>query len=105
MTYYAVNQRRREFGVRLAIGATRAQLRRLILGESVRLIAPGVLVGLIVAAGLAALARRLLYGVSTLDWRVYVLAGLVQLVVAVTATWMPARRASTTDPWTVLRTD
>ncbi|HWB14829.1 MAG TPA: FtsX-like permease family protein [Vicinamibacterales bacterium] len=105
MTYYAVNQRRREFGVRLAIGATRAQLRRLILGESVRLIAPGVLVGLIVAAGLAMLARRLLYGVSTLDWRVYVLAGLVQLVVAVTATWMPARRASTTDPWTVLRTD
>jgi ABC-type antimicrobial peptide transport system permease subunit len=105
MTYYAVNQRRREFGVRLAIGATRAQLRRLILGESVRLIAPGVLVGLIAAAGLAALARRLLYGVSTLDWRVYVLAGLVQLVVAVTATWRPARRASTTDPWTVLRTD
>jgi predicted permease len=105
MTYYAVNQRRREFGVRLAIGATQAQLRRLILGESVRLIAPGVLVGLIVAAGLAALARRLLYGVSTLDWRVYVLAGLVQFAVAVVASWMPARRASATDPWSVLRTD
>jgi predicted permease len=103
MTYYAVSQRRREFGVRLAVGATSVDLRTLVIGETLRVVAPGVAIGLVASVGAAAFLRGALYGVSVADWRFYVAAALAQAAVTVLASWSPARRAARTDPWRVLR--
>jgi predicted permease len=103
VTYYAVAQRTREFGIRLALGATSLDLRRLVLGESLRLVAPGLVVGLLAAAGAASLARVALLGVSPLDARWYLLAAALQIGLVLLATWSPARRAARVSPQTTLR--
>ena len=64
---YSVGQRRREFGVRLALGAAPSSIRRMILGEGLRVVGIGAVIGLIMAAGLAYAARSLLYGISAAD--------------------------------------
>ncbi len=103
VTYFAVIQRTREFGIRLALGATGADLRRLVMGESVRLMLPGLLIGLMVAAGASSLARVALIGVSPLDPRWYVAAVILQAGVALLASWSPARRAARVSPQITLR--
>ena len=105
VTYYAVAQRTREFGIRLALGATGPDLRRLVLGESMRLIMPGLIVGLAGAAALAALAQSALIGVTALDPQWYAAALALQIAVALLASWSPARRASLVAPHTSLRSD
>ncbi len=105
VTYYAVAQRTREFGIRLALGATGPDLRRLVLGESMRLIMPGLVVGLAASAALASLAQATLIGVSSLDPRWYVGAMALQVAVALVASWNPARRAARVSPQTTLRGD
>ncbi|MCR4376358.1 MAG: FtsX-like permease family protein, partial [Acidobacteria bacterium] len=105
VTYYAVIQRTREFGIRLALGATARDLRRLVLGESLRLIAPGLVLGLVVAAVAGSLARVVLLGVSPLDARWYIAAIVLQVGVALLASWSPARRAARVSPQTTLRGD
>jgi len=105
VTYYAVAQRTREFGIRLALGATGSDLRRLVLGESMRLIMPGLAVGLVASAALASLAQATLMGVSSLDPRWYVSAMALQVAVALLASWSPARRASLVSPQATLRGD
>lgn len=105
VTYYAVIQRTREFGIRLALGATAADLRRLVLGESLRLIAPGLVLGLVVAGVAGSLTRVVLLGVSPLDARWYVAAIVLQVGVALLASWSPARRAARVSPQTTLRGD
>jgi len=105
VTRQLVSQRTREFGIRLALGATGADLRRLILGESARLVAPALVVGLVIAGAVGSLARAALTGVSPLDPRLYLVAIALQLVVTLAAIWAPALRASRVTPHTTMRAD
>ena len=100
---YVVGQRRREFGVRMALGATARDVRRMVVREGVMLGAAGVSVGLIAALALSRLLRTLLFGVSASDPVTYGLVAVALLGVAVLASYLPARRASATDPTEALR--
>ena len=109
VTAFGVALRRREFGIRLAIGATSRSLTAMVLGQGAGLAAIGVLVG--VAAGLAA-TRALRASIDSALFRtspfalVPTLSAAIILVgVAVAATWLPARRAARTDPLLVLRAE
>jgi hypothetical protein len=103
VTYFAVNQRRREFGVRSALGATVGDLRRLVLGETVRLAAPGVALGLALAMGTGLVAESLLTSIPAPGLAPYGLAVLIQVGVTIAAGWSPARRAASAAPVEVLR--
>jgi predicted permease len=105
VTHYVVSQRTRDFGVRLAIGASAGALHRMVLSESVRLIAPGVLIGLIAGAGLSRLIRSQLIGLERVDARIFAAAMLIEVSVALAAAWMPARKAATTNPLSALRAE
>jgi len=105
VTYHVVSQRTREFGVRLALGATAQDLRRMVFGESLRLVAPGLIIGLLVAVAAASAAGSMLVGVSALDPRVYLAAITLQLAVTLLASWAPARRASRVSPQTTMRAE
>ncbi len=100
---YLVSQRTREFGIRLAIGASRGAVLRQVLGQGAKLAAIGVCIGLAGAALLGRLIASLLYGVRPLD--VATLAGVSILLAAVAllASYIPARRAANADPMNSLR--
>jgi len=102
---YAVVQRQREIGVRLAIGATPAGVLRLVVGQGVRMALVGVTVGIAGALALAQLLQRLLFGVSPLDVPTFAIAVMVLLAVSVAATWLPAWRAAHVDPALAMRAD
>jgi hypothetical protein len=97
-TWYAVSRRTREFGVRLAVGAGAADIRRLVIGEGLRLALPALAAGLLLTVGIAALGRRMLVGTSPLDPVALGVAVAVQIAAVVLANWWPARRASRVDP-------
>jgi putative ABC transport system permease protein len=102
---YAVAQRVRELGVRLALGARPADVRRLVLGEGLRLAAVGLAAGLALALALTRLMSSLLYEVSPRDPPAFAaVAGLVFLVSLAATAW-PARRASRIDPARALRAE
>jgi predicted permease len=102
---YSVGQRRREFGVRLALGAAPSSIRRMILGEGLRVVGIGAVIGLIMAAGLAYAARSLLYGISAADPVTFAsVTGLV-LLVGLVAMWAPAVRAMRVDPVRTLKAE
>jgi predicted permease len=96
-------QRTQEIGVRMALGATRVDILRLIAGEGIRLIVLGGVLGLAAAQAAAQLLKSLLYNVSTHDPYVYVAIALLLAVVALTATLIPARRAAGVQPMEALR--
>lgn len=102
---YVVSQRTREIGVRVALGAQGRDIRGMVLLQSAKVAAVGVTLGLIGAAALTRLLGSVLYGISALDPFSFALAPAVLLVVAFTATWIPARRASRVDPMEALRTE
>ncbi|HJU76142.1 MAG TPA: ABC transporter permease [Gemmatimonadaceae bacterium] len=97
-----VGQRRREIGVRLALGATPGSVVRAFLGEGVRVVAIGVVIGLAGAFALTRVLSSMLYGISTTDVSTFAGAALFVGLVAIFATWVPARRASRVDPRTPL---
>jgi predicted permease len=105
VTYFAVSQRRREFGVRFALGATSADVRRLVLGEALRLAGPGILggAGLAVVGGLV--VRSALVGLSTTEPAPYAVAVLLQGLIAALASLSPAARAARSSPLDVLRAE
>jgi len=105
VTLYAVARRMREFGIRVAMGATPALLVRQVIGEALRLALAGVALGCGLALAGQRLMRGLLYGVS--PWNLWMLAGAVALVtlVALAAAAVPARRAAQADPIAALRTE
>jgi ABC-type antimicrobial peptide transport system permease subunit len=105
VTHYVVSQRTREFGVRLAIGASANALQRMVLTESLRLIAPGVVIGLLAGAGLSRLVRSQLIGLDHVNVRIFAIAVVIEITVALTAAWMPARKAGATNPLLALRAD
>lgn len=100
---YEVHRRRREHGVRLALGARRRQLVGLVVGQGLRLSALGVVVGLAGSVFLTGLLERVLFGVSPLDLATFVAMALFLPAVGAAACLLPARRAAATDPLTVLR--
>jgi ABC-type antimicrobial peptide transport system permease subunit len=102
---YMAAQRTQEIGVRMALGATRLDILRLITGEGVRLIALGGVVGLTAALATAQLLKSLLYNVSTRDPLEYAAAALLLGVVAIAATLIPARAAMRVEPVVALRNE
>lgn len=103
LTAYGAQRRRRELGLRLAVGATVADLQRLLIGGGVRLAVLGVALGLVPAFGAARALESILYGVSAWDPRVWLALPALLVGVVLVACWVPARRASRTDPAAVLR--
>jgi predicted permease len=100
---YSVARRFREFGIRMALGASRGDVFRLVLGHGVGLAATGISVGLAAALVLTRFLRSVLYEVEPLDPLTFTLAPLVLFAVALAACWLPARRALTTKPSDLLR--
>jgi putative ABC transport system permease protein len=98
-----VTQRSREIGIRLALGARREQVLRLVLREGLALASVGVLIGTLLAYSFAATLSRLLYSVTAHDPAVFTLVPALLLLVASAAVWVPARRASAVDPVEALR--
>jgi putative ABC transport system permease protein len=95
---YTVTRRRREVGIRMALGATARDVRWLILGQTMRPVAAGMAIGLAVAAAAARVLRAVLFGVSPFDPVAYLGAPLMMMAVAALATWLPTRQALQTDP-------
>jgi predicted permease len=102
---YSVSQRTREMGIRLALGARRAAVLRLVMSQGARLTIAGVVVGLLGAAGLTRLMASMLYGVRAFDPLTFGLVGVALGLVAVFATYLPARRATRVDPVVALRAE
>jgi predicted permease len=100
---YAVSQRTREMGIRLALGAEPGQLKRMFVGHGLVLAGVGVVIGLAAAAGLTRLMKSLLFGTSTLDPVIYLATAAVLVGAAVLSSYLPARRASRIDPTEALR--
>jgi putative ABC transport system permease protein len=102
---YMVAQAAKEFGVRMAMGATGPRIARLVVGRALALLVPGVLVGALVSAGLSRYVGSLLFGVQPGDPATIGLAALLLLAVSSAAVAIPALRATRIDPLTCLRQD
>jgi predicted permease len=98
VTAYSVAHRSREIGVRMALGARRSDVSRLVLRQGLALAGIGVVIGLAAAVGLTRLMSALLFGVAPLDPPTFVAAGLAAALLALAASWLPARRAARVDP-------
>jgi predicted permease len=100
---YSVSQRQREIGVRMALGAARQNILRLILKRGMSLVLAGIVIGVAVALVIGRLLARMLYGVSASDPISVVSAVIVLFAIALLACYLPARRASRVDPLVALR--
>jgi ABC-type antimicrobial peptide transport system permease subunit len=102
---YTVSQRTSEFGLRLALGAQRLDLLRMVLAQGAGLVLTGTLAGLVLALALARILKSMIYGVSPADPLTFASVGLLVLVVALVASYLPARRAAGADPMRALRAE
>src|SRR5262249_22725399 len=102
---YAVAQRRREIGIRAALGAQQRVLQRMFVRHGLALASVGVALGLVVAAGVTRLMATFLYGITPLDPITYAAVALILGVAAVLASYLPARRAAAVDPIEALRAE
>jgi predicted permease len=102
---YAVTQRRREIGVRMALGATRRDVLRLVLTRALGVVVAGLVAGLAGAAGVTRVLQTFLFGVTPTDPLVFTAVTLLLLAVGLMAAWLPARRATRIDPWATLRAE
>jgi putative ABC transport system permease protein len=102
---YSVEQRTREIGIRMALGAERSTVLAMILGQGARLAAAGIAAGALGAFALSRLMAGLLYGISTTDPATYALLALLLALVALLACLVPARRAVGVDPLVALRAE
>ena len=102
---YAVTQRRREIGVRMALGADRRDVLRLVLTRALRIVVAGLIVGLAGAAGLTRVLQRFLFGVTPTDPMAFTIVTLLLMAVGLMAAWLPARRATRIDPCAALRAE
>ncbi len=101
---YSVARRTREIGIRMALGAQRRTVQRMILREGAVMLAGGVLLGVLLAAATGKLISGKLDNVGALDPLAFTIAPMVLAAAAMLATWLPARRATLVDPMTALRT-
>ena len=102
---FSTTRRSHEIGIRLALGATASDVLRMVVGEGMRLTMLGVAVGLVLAATASRVVASLLYGVSSVDPVTYGSMSALLVGIALFATWLPARRAATTSPMEVLRSE
>ncbi|MGH9861143.1 MAG: ADOP family duplicated permease [Candidatus Acidiferrales bacterium] len=102
---YTVNQRNREFGIRMALGAHPGEIQRQVVSEGMRLALAGLALGVAGAVMLGRLLDALLFGVNAADPATYAAAALILPAVALAACWLPARRAARRDPLAVLRAE
>jgi putative ABC transport system permease protein len=100
---YAVSQRRREIGIRLALGAEPNELRKMFVLQGLALAGVGVILGLAAASTLMSLMKSLLFGISPFDPLTYAAVPIVLVAAAMLASYLPARRASAVDPVEALR--
>ena len=100
---FSVNQRTQEFGVRMALGASRASLLRMVLGQAMMLVGIGLAIGIGIALASGHLVKTLLFNVTTTDALTYASVAVAFLVVAILACAVPARRAASVDPMIALR--
>jgi putative ABC transport system permease protein len=100
---YSANQRTKEIGVRITLGARRKDVLRLVIGEGVRLTAVALVVGIVSAAGFARVLGSLLYGVKPVDPEIFLGVPIALACVALVACYLPARRAARLNPVTALR--
>jgi ABC-type antimicrobial peptide transport system permease subunit len=105
VTAYNVSQRRREIGIRVALGALRAQVLRLIVGQAMLLAAAGTALGLMAAALVTRVLEGMLYDIRPLDPISFAGGALIFLAVALIASLIPARRAASVNPVDALRAE
>jgi ABC-type antimicrobial peptide transport system permease subunit len=102
---YAVSQRTREIGIRMAIGAARREVIGLVMSQGLWLVVIGAAIGLAGALGASRLLRGVLYGSSLVDPVTFVAVPAILIGVAMLAIWIPARRAASVDPMRALRSE
>ena len=100
---YAVAQRTREIGVRMALGANRNQVLTMVLRQAMAPVLVGIVIGVAGALAISRVVARLLFGLSATDPATFGTVGAILLLVALVASWVPARRASRLDPLLALR--
>jgi predicted permease len=105
VTAYAVAQRTSEIGVRMALGADASDVLRLVLRQALALVAIGLALGTVLALALSRVLATLLFDLSPTDPVTFVTIALVLAVVAIVASWLPARRATRVDPLRALRAE
>jgi putative ABC transport system permease protein len=105
VTAYAVSQRTRELGIRMALGADPRNVRALVLRDGMRLAAAGLGLGLVAALALTRVLRGLLFEIPPTDLATHAGVALILLAVVLAACWIPARRAARLDPWRALRAE
>ncbi len=102
---YAVTQRRQEIGVRMALGARRGDVLRMMIGLAIRLTLLGVVIGLVGALALTRLMASLLFEVNAMNPLIFSIAATVLVAVAMAASYLPSHRAASIDPMQALRTE
>jgi putative ABC transport system permease protein len=100
---FSVNQRTQEFGVRMALGATRGSLLRMVLGHAMMLVGIGLAIGIVVALASGRVVTTLLFNVTATDAVTYASVAVAFLAIAILACAIPARRAASVDPMIALR--
>ena len=102
---YSVNQRKHEIGIRMAIGAQRSDIMKMVVGQGMLLATIGVAIGVVAAFLLGWVVEMLLFGVSGRDPLTFIALTFVLVLVALLASYVPARRATRVDPMIALRAE
>jgi len=100
---YTVNQQSHEIGIRMALGADRGSVRSMVVGQGMKLTALGLIAGIVTALALTRLMSSLLFGVSSTDLTTFAGVPVLLVVVALAASYFPARRATQVAPMVALR--
>jgi ABC-type antimicrobial peptide transport system permease subunit len=105
VTSYAVSQQTQEIGIRMALGAQKSDVLKMVVGHGLALALIGVSLGSLGAFGVVGLLKSLLYGVSATDPLTFAGVAALLILAALVACWLPARRAAKVDPMTALRSE